>query len=250
MKKLLLFLLCIPFLLPAQDFYWHRTTMGVAIAPEVTSIIRNNVEFDQSFNNVDAGPGFSVGPRLQFPLSQRFFLRTSAMLTERNFTISGGFPFFGPDIVFIDEPTIVNLPPDVRFSPDFFFFDPVDKNVELISTDLTVELGYMFTGKLINWYLTTGPKYHFYISEKIEERSQLSSNLDAAVITQNTGVNLSDSHLSWQFGAGMAVRLGANIQFFADTNLFYNIEGTVLGDSRFEQYKALSLSTGLNFALY
>ena len=151
---------------------------------------------------------------------------------------------------FIFEPIIVNLPPDVRVSPDFFFFDPVDKNVELISTDLTVELGYMFTGKLINWYFTTGPKYHFYISEKIEERSQLSSNLDATVIIQNTGVNLSDSHLSWQFGTGMAVKLGANIQFFAETNLFYNIEGTVLGDSRFEQYKAVSLSTGLNFALY
>ena len=250
MKKLLLVLLCMPFLLPAQDFYWHRTTMGIAIAPEVTSIIQNNLDFDQGFNNVDAGPGFSVGPRLQFPLSKRFFLRTSAMLTERKFSISGGFPFFGPDIIFIDEPNIVNLPPDVRLSPDFFFFDPVDKNVELISTDLTVELGYMFTGKLINWYLTTGPKYHFYISEKIEERSQLSSNLDATVIIQNTGVNLSDSNLSWQFGAGMAVRLGANLQFFAETNLFYNIEGTVLGDSRFEQYKALSLSTGLNFALY
>ena len=244
MKKLLLFLLLIPLLLPAQDFYWHRTTMGIALSPEVTSIMQHR--FEDGFSFTQGGPGFSIGPRLQFPLSRHFFFRTGVSLAQRNFTTNNGFPpFFGPDIILIDEPGIIIGPP-INSS----FFPPQRNNVQLTFTDFSFELGYMLPGKVINWYFTAGPRYHLRIAERREIRPPSPSVFDTPEIIRSSKVDFENSNLSLQLSGGMAVKLSRSLQFFAETGIFYNLGSAPIGEFAFERYKALSISTGLNFALF
>lgn len=236
MKKLLLFLCLLPSLLSAQDHYWQRNSISVKGAWELTTTVDNPLV--DRLSTTEGGSGFSIGPVLQIPISQRFFFRGGLMMTERQFSIET-FPanqFFKPTGPFPSEISDISI-------------TTIHNEINQVALDWTLAIGYIFPSKGLNWYVTSGFLYHMYIAERNFQEVENDPLIATGVISRDTKLKFNNTNWSFQMGLGCSVKLNHFIALFGETTFNYNLNRVRIGNRMDELFNGWSLGGGLNFYL-
>ena len=246
MQRFLFLLLFLPICLSGQDFFWHKTTFGFQANAGFAQVSQNG--FSRVIQH-RGGSSFSLGPRLQLPISKHFFLRTGLSLSKREFNFqTNTFEGFQRDILFPSP-----MPIDIIIIDDFFFplLPPISVSSNLTTADVPLILGYMIPKEKVNFYITTGFITHIFLAERSTEQDlNQDPSLASSFTRRVSGVDMSNSNISLHLGAGIAFKLNSFTQLFVETDSFMNLGFVQLAETISTNYSGIGLNTGLSFTLY